>query len=322
VGIHGCAGPGDAHTNTSTYKIRILGESKAALEQHIVTGDVTFDGGPFVRGGTWYIYYLATDSLDQLIEGQGSVALSTEEHPDLSVQMQPYLCGEGNDYWDRRSHGESALETHEVLLTDNGEWKLNTDFTRHLYYSCEMTGKQTFTIGTYFAGPNRCDEPEAEGTEVEIQAVGMPELVPDTCLTHINDIGSGNFSTMLSFKDSTNGSLSLSFSDCFPSTGPPEYPVAYTWGENFPDPTCGREGAGGELFGELYGDLVGNAGVFMFEPSELVWTIQNAELVDGGTQTSDIEARYVLSEDPERSYTLSAHLTGPLYRIPIEGDGI
>ena len=309
----------DAGARGSTsYKIRIFGETKAVLDRHIVAQGAAFDSGPFIRGG-WYVNYLATDSLEQLMAVDGSVVLSTEERPEASVRMQPYICGEMGEFWTERNEGTSAIETHEVLLTDSGEWKLNTDFSRHLFYDCKLKvdGGNDVSASTYFAQANRCDSPEAEGTQIDIQAVGLPSLVPDTCLTHINDIDFGNFSIILSFVGAGSG-LDATFSDCFTSSGPPDYPITYRLGDGFPDPSCAREGSSAEL----YGDAAADAGFVSVKAAELIWTVQSAELVDGGRQTSDIAAKFVFSEEPEQSYTVTAHVTGPLYRIPIEGDGI
>ena len=304
---------------SSTYKIRILAETTATLDQHITAQGAAFDSGPFISRGKWYVNYSASESLDQLIDENGSVVLSTEEHPDQSVRMQPYLCGEKNNYSEARRDGASATETHEVLLTEAGEWKLNTDFTRRLRYDCQLVKDgHTDGVGTYFAQPNRCDAIAAEGTSLEVRAIGLPGLTPKSCLSHLNDLYDGIFGIILSFQDTNGHDVGFSFNDCFPSAGPPTYPVTYTWGENYPDPACYREGANVALYREVDGTF---EPISVF-PSELRWTIQSADLIDGGTQTSDIEARYVLSEDPQESYTLLAHVTGPLYRIPIEGDGI
>lgn len=295
--------------SNSTFRVRVFGESRQALEQTAIASQgLELAGGPFLDGTRFYALFQGRKPLDEL--QLGKLALSAAN----TVELTPYLCRLLESYDRRRSDGWSSVETHDVQITNSGELKLNRDFTRELSYSCELSapesqddGEGGTGIATYFARPNRCDAVEAVGTTVAITGTDGHELTAANCLAVHTNWRNGTLSLQLDFRG-TAGDLTVRVGHCLPAEGAVP-PIALRSGDTWPDPEC-KSGSlaqwtpRGSAAEPRNGVLRG------------IWTVLAADLSDGGRQVSDLELTLRFDGEPALEYALTAHVDSPVIRLP------
>jgi hypothetical protein len=311
-----CDSSSQTASSTSAFRVEVLGATrKAVVDRTIFGSGATQVGEPSFNGGKFLVTFEADSSLDTLIETDAGVVLSVTEPKATQVTMKPYVCGSLEEsYWEHRNSGDSAVETHQVILTESGEWKLNTDFTRQLSYRCDFSGPGNDEgIASIFATKDRCDGAEAVGTEVQVKVEGgLPDLLPQTCQAIETNRGDGVFFIQMVLEN-TDISFLIHAGFCFPPEGP-SFPVQWSAGDVSTLSGC-VEGTLGELTRRAGGE-----GPQQVSPTAGSWTVQSATFGDPGSHTTSLHLEFQMPDAPAERLTIDAVLKGPIYRVAVEAE--
>jgi hypothetical protein len=292
------------------YEVEVLG-NREALERYEVRGQGLRDEGTFFARNRYY-RRLSMEAKEGLHTWRALTLHSRDGGQEVdALTLEPFVCRQRPEKLaGLREEGWRLLERHQVLLTDEGRLKLNTDLDRVLSYTCEASrdgdGGEGWSTPLSTAGA--CSEPERAATQVVLES-GDEKRMPDLChATYVQYYGGA---VHLGFSFVIPGSplpLTVSLWHCM---DPPSasYPVPLVMGEDFPRASCPRRPGVSTL---VNGDITSAP---MLRGT---WKIDRIDFVDGGHLVGEVDTVFAVPGG-DGEMRLRGHVDLPVLRIPSTG---
>ena len=294
------------------YVVEVLG-SRTAFERYAVQADGLRDEGPFFSRDQ-YLRRLSVEAEEGLLTRPSlSIQSRSEGQVVDEVSLRPFVCqARAAQYTRLKEDGWRFVERHQLLLTEEGHLRRDTDLDRGLSYSCEASPPTTKDSGegwsTPLSTPGACTEPKRAATRVTLESGGTSRPAHLCHATYLQLYGGA---VHLGFSFEEPGSelpLTVSLWHCMnPLTA--TYPLTLQVGEGFPGAGCPRvPGASGLVGGEPRSAPILRG----------TWTLTHIDFTDGGHLVGEVDAVFAV---PGGSGELRLHgpVDLPLLRIPFSG---
>ena len=294
------------------YVVEVLG-SREALDRYAVQADGLQEEGRFFTRNQ-YLQRFSVEAGAGLLERPALSVRSRSEGSEVdAVTLQPFVCGSRPEQYTRlREDGWRFVERHQLMLTEDGRLRRDTDLERLLSYACEASSPSAVDSGEAWSTPlgtlGACSEPERAATRVVLESAGESRPAHLCHATYLQRYGGA---VHLGFSFMEPGSelpLTVSLWHCMdPLTA--AYPLTLEVGADFPRGDCPRvPGASGLVGGEPRSAALLRG----------TWRISRLDFTDGGHLVGEVDAVFAVPGG-DGEMRLHGPVDVPLLRIPFSG---
>jgi hypothetical protein len=296
------------------YVVEVFGTRDALTTYELTAGDMpanaplTFVRNQFMRR------FQAPRSLKSTGEGI-AVASWSGGKPISETYLTPFVCDHWTQYHSRSAQGWSAVETHQLLLSEDGTLKRDTDLDRMLSYTCSVQsadGSDGDALSSLQSRDIACNETGRSAVDVQLTNGVSADAVadrPDACQGIFAQRGDGAVILTLEYRLDAHRRMNAQLAHCLRNQS---LPLSLRVGQEVPDPGCPYDV-----------HLVVSEEASQWTPKVLrpisgSWTLASFDNRDGGRVAAQVDMSFQSEQGDGQQFKLVGTMDLPLLRIPVE----